>query len=69
MTTDTHRHTAKIYDFPSGARPKNAKALPQMTAPKLMEAEFGSCWYHDAAVDKEHAEMIANPVRSLHDRG
>jgi uncharacterized protein DUF2735 len=69
MTTDTHRQSAKIYDFPSGARPKrsSAKPLPQMTAPKLTEVEFGRCWYHDAAVDEEHAEMLAKPPRIFSD--
>jgi hypothetical protein len=70
MTTDTHRQSAKIYDFPSGGRPKrsSAKALPQMMAPELMEVEFGRCWYHDAAVDEEHAEMLAKPARVIRDR-
>jgi hypothetical protein len=74
MTTDTHRQSAKIYDFPSGGRPKSssAKALPQMAAPKLMEVEeveFGRCWYHDAAVDEEQAALSAKPVRIFRDRG
>ena len=69
MTIDTPRRSAKIYDFPSGARPKNAKALPQMTAPKLMEVECGSCWYHDAAIDEEHAAVLAKSVRIVRDRG
>jgi len=71
MTSDTHRQSAKIYDFPAGGRPKrsSAQTLPEMTAPKLMEVEFGRCWYHDAAVDEEHAALLANNVRSLRDRG
>jgi uncharacterized protein DUF2735 len=70
MTTDTHRQSAKIYDFPSGGRPKrtSTKTLPQMTAPALTEVEFGRCWYHDAAVDEEHAEMLAKPARIIRDR-
>jgi hypothetical protein len=71
MTSETHRRSAKIYDFPSGGRPKpsSAKALPQMTSPKLMEVEFGRCWYHDAAVDEEHAATLAKPARIFRDRG
>jgi hypothetical protein len=69
MTTDTHRPSAKIYDFPSGGRSNRSSALPEMPAPKLMEVEFGRCWYHDAAVDEEHAALLANNVRSLRDRG
>ena len=71
MTTDTHRQSAKIYDFPAGGRPKSssAKALQQMAAPKLMEVEFGQCWYHDAAVDEEQAAISAKPTRIFRDRG
>ena len=71
MTSDTHRQSAKIYDFPAGGRPKrsSAQTLPEMTAPKLMEVEFGRCWYHDAAVDEEQAAMLDKPVRIFRDRG
>jgi hypothetical protein len=71
MTTDTHRPSAEIYDFPSGGRSNRSSAntLPEMTAPKLMEVEFGRCWYHDAAVDEEQAAMLAKPVRIFRDRG
>lgn len=71
MTTDTQRQSAMIYDFPSGGRAQrsSAKAVPQMAAPKLMEVEFGRCWYHDAAVDEEHAAMLAKPARIFRDRG
>jgi hypothetical protein len=71
MTSETHRQSAKIYDFRSGGRPKRsgAKALAQMTAPKVMEVEFGRCWYHDAAVDEEQAAMLAKPARIFRDRG
>ena len=68
MTTDTHRQSAKIYNFPASGRSKSssAKALPQMAAPKV---EFGRCWYHDAAVDEEQAAMSAKPTRIFRDRG
>ena len=72
MTTATHREPAKIYEFPAGGRASRtrsgARELPQMTAPKLAEVEYGNCWYHDDAVDEEHATALARPVRVFTDR-
>lgn len=73
MSTTTHRDTATIYKFPSGGRASRSRArsLKPMDAPKLAEVEYGSgygCWYHDAAVEEEHAEALARTIRLLPDR-
>jgi hypothetical protein len=72
MATSTHRESAKVYEFPAGGRAirngSSARVLPQMTAPKLAEVEYGNCWYHDAAVDEEHTTALARPIRIFTDR-
>jgi hypothetical protein len=73
MTTATHREPAKIYEFPAGGRASRtrsgARELPQMTAPKLAEVEYGDCWYHDAAIEEaEYVTTLARPVRLFTDR-
>jgi hypothetical protein len=72
MTTTTRRESAAIFEFPTGGRARRngsgARGLPQMTAPKLVEVEYGNCWYHDAAVEEEHATALARPIRIFTDR-
>ena len=73
MTTSMQRDPAKIYQFPAGGRASrnraSARGLPQMTAPKLAEVEYGNCWYHDAAVEEaEHTTTLARPTRLVTDR-
>jgi len=75
MTTQLHRPTAKIYAFPAGGRAgrsgrrPGAKTPAPQTSPLVTEAEFGSCWYHEAAVEEaEQAPKLASPMRLLTDR-
>ena len=73
MATTTHRESARIYEFPAGGRAirkgSSARGLPQMTAPKLAEVEYGNCWYHDDAVEEaEHTTALARPIRIFTDR-
>jgi hypothetical protein len=56
MTTNIHRESAKIYQFPSristtvdGHRDE-VKSATTLTSPRVAEAASGSGWYHDAAV-------------------
>ena len=49
MTENVQRETAKIYQFPVKARA--GKASQQSDPPsRLAPVEFGSGWYHDAAI-------------------
>jgi hypothetical protein len=65
VTTNFGRETAKIYQFPV-RRPPNADARRQRSKPaadlnstQLPEVEFGSGWYHDAAIrDAERNRTI-----------
>ena len=73
MTATTHREPVKIYEFPAGGRAirnrADARGLPQMTAPKLAEVEYGDCWYHDAAIEEAgHVTTLARSVRLFTDR-
>ncbi|MFA9476190.1 MAG: DUF2735 domain-containing protein [Filomicrobium sp.] len=55
--TSSDRKTAKIYAFPMAARaPKSApyagKPTPRASAAvRCAKTEYGSSWYHDAAVN------------------
>ena len=61
MTTDGHRQSAKIYQFPTHAVRRtaghfdDAKLVPTMPAPDLPGVDFGSGWYHDEAIEAERA--------------
>jgi len=62
MTSDQHRPTAKIYAFPTGARPPpghqhdvlktTAHFPPRAAAERAPKIVFGSNWYHQVAVDE-----------------
>ncbi len=63
MSTELHRPTAKIYTFPSGGRapPPRFRDSQKPSArmaqdERLTRAEYGDCWYHDAAVVEEAEE-------------
>jgi hypothetical protein len=68
MTAELHRPTAKIYTFPSGGRAppvryredqkSSSRPSTSRTAQDecLARVEYGSCWYHDAAVVEEAEE-------------
>jgi len=60
MNTNSGAPTAKIYQFPAttqgkldkrGLRPTSATDRRQ---PPLPTVEFGSGWYHEAALEAEH---------------
>jgi hypothetical protein len=61
MTTDGHRQSATIYQFPTHAvrRPAgnfgDAKLVPMITPPHLPTVEFGSGWYHDEAIAEDQS--------------
>lgn len=58
MTTDGHRQSATIYQFPTDAVRRtaghfgDAKLVPMIT-PQLPTVEFGSGWYHDEAIQDD----------------
>lgn len=58
MSTDTSPETANIYAFPSRAlnsgnhRWEGARPVADLTSRRLPRVEFGSGWYHDAAIDE-----------------
>jgi hypothetical protein len=63
MTEKLNRQSAKIYQFPRGGRAslhgqrlvKQAAAIvPSRLA---RHVEFGSCWYHEVAIE-EDAELV-----------
>jgi hypothetical protein len=55
MTESSYRETAKIYAFPArgrvaaGTRRDEAKSTAER-APRVLATDFGSGWYHEAAV-------------------
>jgi hypothetical protein len=59
MNTDALRPSAKIYQFPtrkSGAGPGTSgpsRAPPPRLSQPVPAVEFGSAWYHEAAVQAE----------------
>lgn len=73
MATTMQRETAKIFEFPAGGRAiRNARpsSKPASHPPpaKLVKIEYGSSWYHEAAVEEEHSTKLVRPVRLFTDR-
>jgi Protein of unknown function (DUF2735) len=73
MTTAPHLEPAKIYEFPAGAPTSRnragARSAAHPASPKTAKAEYGSGWYHDAAIEEaEHTTELARPVRLFTDR-
>ena len=66
------RETATIYEFPGGRASRNAQpsSRPASHPPpaKLVKAEYGRGWYHDAAVEEEQSAKLVRPVRVFTDR-
>jgi hypothetical protein len=66
------RETATIYEFPAGGRTSRntrSSSKPAARPPtKLVKAEYGRGWYHDAAVEEEQSAKLARPVRLFTDR-
>ncbi len=57
MAASSHKETAKIYTFPVRARTTgpeayhgSAKPVADLSAARLPRVDFGSGWYHDAAI-------------------
>jgi hypothetical protein len=60
MTTTSPRGSAKIYQFPVRARAGQRGANPavaEMAAARLPRVEFGSGWYHEAAIEEERSRL------------
>jgi hypothetical protein len=59
MAERIERETAKIYQFPAGGRSSRATSRKstedQVAVPREARADFGSGWYHDAAIETERA--------------
>jgi hypothetical protein len=59
MAERIQRETAKIYQFPVGGRASRTAAAKstedQVTVPRHAHVDFGSGWYHDAAIETERA--------------
>ena len=59
MNNDLHRETAKIYAFPSRAETSRRSVISQsapvadLLARRLPRTDFGSGWYHEAAMQEE----------------
>ena len=73
MSTTAHRETATLYAFPSGGRANRGgsrKGAPAHPPPaKIAQAECGSGWYHEAAVEEaERASVLARGVRLCTER-
>jgi hypothetical protein len=61
MANATHNETARIYQFPIGARtgrrsqPAEAKIVVlERKSSIVADAAYGSGWYHDAAIEADH---------------
>jgi hypothetical protein len=53
MTIDTSRGPAKIYQFPVRGRVDAPREETKpATDPRLQRVSFGSCWYHEAAIEE-----------------
>jgi hypothetical protein len=73
MSNPMQRETATIYEFPAGGRTsRNARSSSKPAAhpppPKLVKAEYGRGWYHDAAVEEEQSAKTVGPVPLFTDR-
>jgi uncharacterized protein DUF2735 len=61
MTTQQHRESAKIYEFPVGGRSgrnvnrDTARSTVEAAPVRVPKIEVGSSWYHGAAVAEELA--------------
>jgi hypothetical protein len=57
MAERIQRDTAKIYQFPAGGRAGRATAIKSTedhaVAARHPRVDFGSGWYHDAAIEAE----------------
>ena len=62
MTTNVHRESAKIYQFPvrvraaAGGHRDGGKPVVELS-PRVAKASFGSGWYHDAAIQDAERDL------------
>ncbi|MCB1466481.1 MAG: DUF2735 domain-containing protein [Rhizobiaceae bacterium] len=60
MSNIHSRETAKVYTFPMTAdvvrRRMNAQMLADIAGQNLPKVEFGSGWYHSAAIEDEKSQ-------------
>ena len=72
MATTKPPEAAKYEFASSGGASRNrsgARGAAHPAATKIATAEYGSAWYHAAAVEEaEHARMPARPARLVTDR-
>ena len=63
MSTNVERPSAKIYQFPrqvaanAGDSRRDGKSAADSRQQALTSTEFGSGWYHDAAVQAERGRV------------
>jgi uncharacterized protein DUF2735 len=56
MTANSHRGSAKIYQFPAGgraglgSRADAARSVAEFAASRVAKVASGSAWYHEEAV-------------------
>ena len=52
MDTNISHGSATIYQFPTNGRAGSGSShdMPEMRSPSIASTEFGSGWYHDAAI-------------------
>jgi len=63
MASTNHIATAKLYKFPVRARAQSAARggyapVAELHGPRLQRMDFGSAWYHDAAMADEQRASI-----------
>ena len=65
MTTVSGRESARVYQFPTKAaaatrrQSQGGQFATDVTAPRMPTVEFGSAWYHEAAL--QDAERSRKP--------
>ncbi len=58
MASTTHIATAKVYKFQARGRTQPVSRggyspVAELHGPRLERMDFGSAWYHDAAMDEQ----------------
>ena len=62
MSTDIQRESARVYAFPVRARKsgscanEQAASVVELAARRLPKVDFGSGWYHEAAIEEAQKE-------------
>jgi hypothetical protein len=61
MAQSSHRESAKIYQFPTRDRAGRATRIADLAPADVANADFGSAWYHDAAVQEAEQARKRQP--------